>query len=83
MPFGTIALDAAKGARMASVLVADRSLLDGEGIFVGAGRGLSRRVVHKSDDNLARRTARRLSPGIAGTRRQQVESSWIGRIVTF
>ena len=45
MTFGAIALNGADGAGMARVLVAGSGLLDGEGVFVGAGRGRSRRVV--------------------------------------
>ena len=45
------------------MLVADAGVLDGEGILVGAGRGLSRLVVgHCLNDTAARRTSRRLSP---------------------
>ena len=44
MTLGAIALDAPRGAGMPGMLIACRRLLDGEGILVGAGRGLSRRV---------------------------------------
>ena len=58
-----VTLDRPRRARMARVLVADGCVLDGEGVLVGAGRGLSRLVVgHCSNDTPSRRTSRRLSP---------------------
>ena len=57
MTFGAITLDRSDGAGMAGVFIANSSLVDGKGILVGAGRGLSRRVVgsHGVDDSAARR----------------------------
>ena len=45
MAVGAVTLDRPRRARMARVLVADGGVLDGEGVLVGAGRGLSRLVV--------------------------------------
>jgi len=64
MAIGAVTLNRPRRAGMARVLVADGGVLDGEGVLVGAGRGLSRLVVgHALDDTAARRTPRRLSPG--------------------
>jgi hypothetical protein len=62
MTLRTISLDAANGARMPGVFVAKGGLFDSEGIVVGAGRVLSRRVVgHVSKSNPPRRLSGWLS----------------------
>jgi hypothetical protein len=55
-------LDGPCGPRMAGVLVADRRVIDGEGVVVGAGRALSRHVVHSADDSATRRTLSSVIP---------------------
>ena len=52
MSVGAIALDGSNGARVARMLIANSGVLDGEGILVGVGRGLSRRVVSHGNHDI-------------------------------
>jgi hypothetical protein len=60
MTLGAIALDGSDGARVTRMLIANSRILDGEGVLVVAGRGVSRRVVGH-DLNLPCRCDRALS----------------------
>ena len=50
--FKAVALDASDGARVSRVLISARGFLNGERVFVGAGRDLSRRVGHRGSVTL-------------------------------
>ena len=79
MTLGAIALDGSDGAGVTGVLVADSGLVDGEGVLVGAGRGLSRRVgVHCWNDTLATCTFEDVIPMTMRVTCGQVRASLIG-----
>ena len=60
---GTITLDCSDGAGVAGMLISNSGLVDSEGVLVGAGRGMSRRVGgHSLDDSAAYRVPSELSP---------------------
>jgi hypothetical protein len=73
---GAITLNGPDGARVTGMLIANSGLLDGAGVLVVAGRGMSRRVViHCTDDTATRRTARQLSPSMT-RKKAHFEGSW-------
>ena len=77
MTLGAITLNGSDRAGVPGMLIANSGLVDSEGVLVGAGRGLSRRVGHLWNDTPTQRRLGSLSPALGPTLCLGVEMSGI------